>query len=193
LVQYPEVNKNHEMCDSEEWRGVVRDSILPWAIGKIDLGEDVLEVGAGYGATTDVLGASVPRLTVVEIDPLLVELLTRRFAEHSSVVIEVGDATALRFRDSSFSGAVSFTMLHHVATAELQDRLFHEVSRVLRSGAPFVAGDSLGSPDLEALHDGDIYNPLNPDDLADRLDAVGFTDVEVKTNPFGWSAVAWKP
>lgn len=192
LVQYPQVNKSHEMCGSEEWRGVVRDSILPWAIGEIDLGEDVLEVGPGYGAATDVLGASVPRLTAVEIDPVLVELLTRRFAENSAVVIEEGDATALQFPEGRFSGAVSFTMLHHVATAGLQDRLFNEVGRVLKSGAPFVAGDSLASADLEALHDGDTYNPVNPDGLADRLAAAGFSDVDVKTNPFGWAAVAWK-
>jgi hypothetical protein len=26
---------------------------LPWALGDTDLGDDVLEVGPGYGATTD--------------------------------------------------------------------------------------------------------------------------------------------
>jgi hypothetical protein len=71
LMQYPEVNKSHERCGSDEWRAVVRDSILPWATADVDLGDDVLEVGPGYGATTDVLGESVPRLTAVEIDPAL--------------------------------------------------------------------------------------------------------------------------
>jgi hypothetical protein len=64
---------------------------------------------------------------------------------------------------------------------------------VLRSGAPFVAGDSLGSPELQALHDGDTYNPVNPGELSDRLEAAGFTAVAVKTNPFGWAALARKP
>ena len=180
------------MCSSDEWRAVVRDSMLPWAIGETDLGDNVLEVGPGFGATTDVLGETVARLTAVEIDPVLVGFLTERFAGNRSVVIAQGDATALDFPDGCFSGAVSFTMLHHVATAELQDRLFAEVGRVIRSGASFVAGDSLASPDLEALHVGDIYNPVNPDELSDRLEAAGLTAVEIKTNPFGWAALARK-
>jgi SAM-dependent methyltransferase len=188
----PSVNKSHEMCGSDEWRAVVRDAMLPWAIGEIDLGDDVLELGPGYGATTDVLGETVAKLTAVEIDPVLVALLTERFAGNGAVLIALGDATALDFPDGRFSGAVSFTMLHHVATAELQDRMFAEVRRVLSSGAPFVAGDSLANSELEVLHVGDIYNPANPDELPDRLKAVGFTGVDVKTNPFGWAASARK-
>lgn len=188
----PSVNKSHEVCGSDEWRAVVRESMLPWAIGEVNLGDDVLEIGPGYGATTDVLCETVTRLTAVEIDPVLVAFLTHRFAEHSAVVIAQGDATALDFPDACFSGAVSFTMLHHVATAELQDRLFADVGRVLRSGAAFVAGDSLASPELEALHVGDVYNPVNLDELPARLVAVGFTGVRIKTNPFGWAALARK-
>ncbi len=62
------MNKAHERCGSDEWRQAIRDVILPWALGETDLGDDVLEVGPGYGATTDVLSESVPRLTSVEID-----------------------------------------------------------------------------------------------------------------------------
>jgi SAM-dependent methyltransferase len=187
-MQYRGMNQSHELCGSDEWRAVVRDSILPWAIGDIDLGRDVLEVGPGYGATTDVLAESAPTLTAVEIDPELAAMLTERFAGHADVVIVEGDATALAFPDAHFSGAASFTMLHHVPTAELQDRLFAEVGRVLEPGAPFVLGDSVASPENEALHDGDTYNPVDPDRLAGRLRAAGFTDVEVETNPFGWAA-----
>jgi SAM-dependent methyltransferase len=164
--------------------------MLPWAIGETDLGEDVLEVGPGYGATTDVLGESVAALTAVEIDPVLVELLTVRFAGNDAVLIALGDATALDFPDGRFSGAVSFTMLHHVATVQLQDRVFEEIRRVLRPGAAFVAGDSLACPELEALHEGDTYNPVDPDELPVRLQAAGFTEVAIKTNPFGWAASA---
>jgi SAM-dependent methyltransferase len=187
------VNDNHLMCGSEEWRAVVRDSILPWALRDVDLGDDVVEVGPGYGATTDVLAESVPKLTAVEIDSSLAAMLTDRFASRISVTIVRGDATALEFPTGRFSGAVSFTMLHHVPTAELQDRLFAEVGRVLRPGGVFVAGDSLASPELEDHHEGDTYNPVNPEGLAPRLAAAGFTEVEVKTNPFGWAASARKP
>jgi SAM-dependent methyltransferase len=184
------VNENHTQCGGDEWRAAVREFILPWALGDVDLGDDVLEVGPGYGATTDVLAESVPKLTAVEIDLDLAAMLTNRFAGQNSVTIIRGDATALEFPDAHFSGAASFTMLHHVPTAVLQDRLFAEVARVVRPGGMFVAGDSLASPDLEAHHEGDTYNPIDPEGLAERLEAAGFVDVDVKTNPFGWAALA---
>ncbi len=170
----------------------MREEILPWALGDLDLGDDVLEVGPGYGATTDVLAESVPKLTAVEVDPELAAMLVERFAGNDSVLIVTGDATALEFADARFSGAASFTMLHHVPTVALQDRLFAEVSRVLRSGGAFVAGDSLADPEREANHEGDIYNPVDPVSLPARLQAAGLSDVAVKTNEFGWAAVARK-
>jgi uncharacterized protein Smg (DUF494 family) len=54
----------------------------------------------------------------------------------------------------------------------------------------FVAGDSLASPEFEAHHEGDTYNPVDPDGLARRLATAGFSNVEIKTNPFGWAATA---
>lgn len=184
------MNEAHAACGGDEWRAMIRDHILPWAIGEVDLGDDVLEVGPGYGATTDVLGEKVPQLTAVEIDEALAAYLTDRFAPLEHVRILRGDATALDFGDGRFSGAACFTMLHHVPTAELQDRLFAEVARVLRPGAALVAGDSLASAELEAHHVDDTYNPVDPATLPARLEAAGFDEVEVKTNPFGWSAVA---
>jgi ubiquinone/menaquinone biosynthesis C-methylase UbiE len=186
------VNENHRQCGSDEWRAVVRDAILPWALGDADLGDDVLEVGPGDGATTDVLGERLPSLTAVEIDEELATMLMERFAGNAAVTIVIGDATALDFPDSRFSGAACFTMLHHVATQELQDRLLSEVLRVLRPGGVLVAGDSLASPQLAAGHEGDTYNPVDPDQLPDRLVSVGFRGVEVKTNDFGWTATASK-
>ena len=117
-------------------------------------------------------------------------MLVDRFAEVPSVQIVHGDATSLSYADARFSGAACFTMLHHVPTNELQDRLFAEVARVLRPGAALVASDSLASDELEAHHEGDTYNPVDPSSLSARLVAAGFGDVEVRTNPYGWAAVA---
>lgn len=187
------MNKRHEQCGSDEWRAWIRDVILPWAIGDVDLGDDVLEVGPGYGATTDVLGEKVAKLTAVEIDAELAAMLTERFDGNDAVEIVHGDATALDCPDGRFTGAASFTMLHHVPTADLQDRLLAEVARVLRAGGVLVAGDSLASPQLEEHHEGDTYNPVDPATLPERLRAAGFGEVDVKTNEFGWAAVATKP
>ncbi|WP_101949443.1 class I SAM-dependent methyltransferase [Mycobacterium sp. 3519A] len=184
------MNKAHEACGSDEWRQTIREIILPWALGETTLGDNVLEVGPGYGATTDVLSQSAPRLTAVEIDGDLAAMLTERFAQVPSVQIVHGDATNLPYTDDSFSGAACFTMLHHVPTAELQDRLFAEVARVLRPGAALVASDSHADEALKAHHEDDIYNPIDPASLPDRLAAAGFGDVAVKTNDFGWAVIA---
>jgi ubiquinone/menaquinone biosynthesis C-methylase UbiE len=184
------MNKAHEMCGSDEWRKAMREVILPWALNETDLGDDVLEVGPGYGATTDVLSQRVPRLTSVEIDDELAAMLADRFAGVPSVEIVNGDATSLPYADNRFSGAACFTMLHHVPTIALQDRLFAEVARVLRPGAPLVASDSLGSEELKAHHEDDTYNPVDPDTLPDRLAAAGFADVNVRINDFGWGVIA---
>jgi SAM-dependent methyltransferase len=184
------MNEAHQRCGSDEWRTIMRESILPWVMGDVDLGDDVLEVGPGYGAATDVLGQTVPRLTAVEIDGELAAMLTERYAGNDAVTVVHGDATAIDAPDGRFSGAVCFTMLHHVPTEEMQDRLFAEVARVLRDGGVLVASDSLASDELAGHHDGDTYNPVDPSTLGGRLSAAGFSDAEVRTNPFGWAAVA---
>jgi ubiquinone/menaquinone biosynthesis C-methylase UbiE len=184
------MNEAHEYCGSDEWRQVMREVILPWALEEIELGDDVLEVGPGYGATTDVLSGRTARLTSVEIDDALAAMLRERFADRPSVEILNADATSLPFDDDRFTGAACFTMLHHVPTVDLQDRLFAEVARVLQPGAALVASDSLGRDELAAMHDGDTYNPVDPSTLPSRLAAAGFRDVAVKTNDYGWAAAA---
>jgi SAM-dependent methyltransferase len=163
--------------------------IIPWAVGDVDLGDDVLEIGPGYGATTDVFARLLPRLTSVEIDPDLAARLQARYAgTHVDVVL--GDATQLGFPDGRFSGAVCFSMLHHVPSAELQNRILSEVARVMRSGSPVVAVDSVGSDDLRAFHEGDTYQPIDPATMPARLQSAGFDDVEVRVNEYAWAAVA---
>lgn len=184
------MNEAHQICGSAEWRQAIREVILPWALGEVSLGDDVLEVGPGYGAVTDVLSGLTPRLTSVEIDPELAEMLRGRFAGTPSVQIVDGDATALPFPDETFTGAACFTMLHHVPTTELQDRLFTELARVLAPGAALVASDSLAGDGLAGMHEGDTYHPVDPASLPARLTSAGFGDVQVRTTDFGWAAVA---
>jgi SAM-dependent methyltransferase len=183
------VNEGHRFCDSPEWRAAVRDEIIPWALRDIDLGDDVLELGPGYGATTEVFAGLLPQLTSVEIDPVLATRLQARYAG-TSVEVVLGDATDLAFPDGRFSGAVCFSMLHHVPSRELQDRLFAEAARVLRHKAPIVALDGLESDGVRAFHEGDTYQPVDPETLPARLQTAGFADVEVRVSDYGWTALA---
>ena len=183
------MNEGHKACDSPEWREAVRNDMIPWAVGQVDLGDDVLEIGPGYGATTDVFAGLLPRLTSVEIDPDLAARLQEKYTgTHVEVIL--GDATDLSFPDGRFSGAVCFSMLHHVPSDELQDRLFAEAARVLRPGAPIVAVDSLANDGIQAFHEGDTYQPVDPETLPARLEKAGFADIVVRTNEHGWTALA---
>src|SRR5688572_25875812 len=131
-------------CSSAHWTRIVDGKLLPWVLKGVDLGTDVLEIGPGPGITTDVLRRRVPRLTSVEVDARLAARLAARLRGTNARVLS-GDATRLELPDASFSGAIACTMLHHVQSAALQDRLFSEVRRVLRPGGVFVGSDSLSS------------------------------------------------
>lgn len=173
------MNQEHlTLLASDWWADVVEHDMLPWVLDGVDLGQRVLEIGPGPGLTTDVLRRDHPDLIALEVDPTLAAALAERLVATGVTVLE-GDATDMPFGDHSFDSALSFTMLHHVPSPELQDRLFSEVARVLASGGIFAGRDSIASPGLLALHEGDTYVPISPETLGDRLRAAGFADVSV--------------
>lgn len=165
-------------CASPEWAAYVETELLPWVLGDRSLGDDVLEVGPGPGRTTDVLRARVARLTALEVDPDLAATLAARLAGTNVEVVE-GDGTALPFEDDRFSAAAVLSMLHHVPSVELQDRLLAGLHRVLQPGGLLVGTDAVESPMLWEVHQGDTYVPVDPDRLPARLERAGFTEVEV--------------
>lgn len=174
------MNRFHRWyCRTGHWRHAVQDQILPWVLRDVDLGENVLEVGPGPGLTTDVLARRVPALTAVEIDADLAGRLTERF-EGTNVTVDNADATALPYADGTFSGAVCFTMLHHVPTIDLQDRLLGEVRRLLQPGAVFAGSDSRSSLVFRLAHVADTMVLVDPDGFIERLIAAGFEAPEVQ-------------
>jgi SAM-dependent methyltransferase len=173
------MNEAHEtLCSSAEWGEYLATDVLPKVLASADLGEHLLEIGPGFGLATDVLRTMASRVTAVEADVDYASTLAGRFAG-TNVDVVVGDATALRFEDSSFTSAASFTMLHHVPSAALQDTLLAEVARVVKPGGVFVGSDSLDSPGFRSFHEGDICNPVVAEELGGRLKEAGFSDIRV--------------
>jgi SAM-dependent methyltransferase len=104
------------------------------------------------------------------------------------------DATAMSLPDESFDGAVCFTMLHHVRSAALQDRLLKEVARILRPGGVFAGTDSLYSRSFRFLHLFDTMVVVDPATFPARLKAAGFDDVQVDVMaPYAFRFRARKP
>lgn len=191
------MNSDHlELLTSDTWRTMLREQIIPFALGAhplADLGNDVLEVGPGPGATTDLLAAELEHLTALELDPDLAATLRHRTRASDTISVVEGDASDMPFESGRFSATVSFTMLHHVGGAEVQDQTFREICRVLRPGGLFIASDSIASEELAALHVDDTYNPVDPTSLEDRLARAGFVDVDIDSNAFGWRSHAYRP
>ena len=166
--------------------------VIPWVLDDLDLGSNVLEVGPGPGVTTELLRSRFERLTCVEIDGGFARSLSKRMIGTNVTVLRQ-DATAMSFPDLSFDGALSFTMLHHVPSAALQDRLLAEVARVLRPGGVFAGVDSLSSRGFRLLHLFDTIVVVDPSGFPKRLQAAGFVDVQVDVNPYAFRFRARKP
>ena len=173
---------HRQVCRSGRWRRRVEGELLPCTLQGVELGDDVLEIGPGPGVTTDVLRGRTSRLTALEVEAAAAAALEKRLTGTGVRVVH-GDGAAMPFADGSFSGVVAFTMLHHVPTAELQDRLLAEARRVLRPGGVFAGFDGVGSFLFWLVHLGDTYFPVNPDTFGRRLEAAGFTSVAVER---GW-------
>src|SRR5882672_5536497 len=124
-------------CSTSFWRWMTRERLLPWLLGRADLGDRVLEIGAGAGAATAELRKRASYVVSLEYDPLLVTRLAQRNGNGAGIV--QGDAAALPFTDRTFSSAVAVLTLHHLRSSEQQDRAFAEVHRVLQPGGRLFA------------------------------------------------------
>jgi len=173
------VNEEHlALCSSPQWARFVEDELLPWVLDGHDLGDDLLEVGPGPGLTTDILRRHAARLTVAELDPRLATQLAARLAG-SNVTVVQADAVQLPFAPGCFSAAACLTVLHHIPSARQQDAALAEVARVLRRGGVLVGTDGLDTPQRRHVHRGDIFVPVDPGTLAQRLRGAGFAEANV--------------
>jgi SAM-dependent methyltransferase len=170
------MNRVHELiCSSARWQRRVEERLVPWGIQGIELGDRILEIGAGLGATTRYLAPRLGALEVLELDPGYCRRLRDELG--SRVQVTQGDATRMPFPDGRFTAVLCFTMLHHIPERGLQDAAFAEVARVLRPHGTFAGTDSVGTGAMfKLIHIGDTLCPINPEEMPARLRAAGFTD-----------------
>ena len=187
------MNRIHRwLCRSARWKKLLEETILPAVVKDVELGDNLLEIGPGPGLTTDWLRRRLHQLTAVEIDRQLAHSLALRM-RGANVRVVRGDGAALPFKDNSFSGAVAFTMFHHVPSVELQNKLFQEVCRVLRPGGVFAGVDSTDSWMMRLLHISDTLVPIDPSTLAARLQSAGFTTISINIDKRGFRFSGVRP
>jgi ubiquinone/menaquinone biosynthesis C-methylase UbiE len=166
-------------CGSSFWRRVTERHILPWLLSGYPLGEDVLELGAGPGATTEVLSQRANHVTSLEYDRKFAARLGVRY-QNTNVCILQGDAASLPFPDSVFSSAVAILVLHHLKSQEQQKRAFAEIRRVLRPGGVLFALEINDSWINRVGHIKSTFVPIDPDSVTETLKSLEFSNVLVE-------------
>ena len=185
------MNRIHKWyCRSVAWKHRVDSELMPWSLANLSLEAPALELGPGPGLTTDYLRTKVDSLTALEADPILAKRLRQQFSNTNVSVID-GDATAMPFDEGAFRTVFCFTMLHHVPSITLQNKLIAEVRRVLAPGGVFVGTDSRLSWRMKVFHWFDTMVIVDPSAFPERLLAAGFVcpQIELGEGAFRFRAV----
>lgn len=168
-------------CATSFWRFITQRKLLPWILSGAELGDHLLEIGAGPGAATDELRRYASRVTSLECNHRFAAGLAARqrnnHSNHSAVLR--GDAAQLPFADGTFSSAIAVLVLHHLQSTELQDRAFAEIFRVLKPGGYLYAFEIQEGWLQRAIHKNSNFVPLEPASVPARLTAVGFSTVTI--------------
>ncbi len=165
-------------CASSMWRRMTRKQLLPWLLSGTDLGEHVLEIGAGPGAATEELRKRAGRVTSLEYSHAFALGIAQRSQTTNGAVLQ-GDASTLPFPEKTFSAAIAVLVLHHLKTREAQERAFAEIFRVLRPGGVFLAIEIQDGWLNRIGHIRSTFVPVAPATAPERLAAAGFSSVSI--------------
>jgi ubiquinone/menaquinone biosynthesis C-methylase UbiE len=182
----------HWFCESAYWRYLTRQHLLPWMLQGADLGDHVLELGAGTGTATMELARLSTRVTSLEYHQKSTASLAVRTAGTNGRAVR-GDASVLPFADRTFSSAIAILMLHHLNPRESQDRAFAEIFRVLRPGGVFLAAEIQDSWLHRVVHFKSTFVPVGPSSALARLTASGFSNGTVDFRSGAFRIRAFRP
>jgi hypothetical protein len=126
------VNALHNWyCRSKRWRRMASDRLVPWALKGVPLGQSVLELGPGPGATTEALLQRGHQLTAAELDAVLSQPSSS--TGRTSKPAQSGNCSRIRhattstvmssFRTSPFYRALT-AVSHQIRTSGMGERSF---------------------------------------------------------------------
>jgi len=174
-----------------------------------NIGSKHIEIACGTGTLLEwVLRwrrlKHLPDVNIVGVDysaPMLAGA-ERRFAKNRWVQFQHADAASLPFPNESFHSA---NMANSVHCLPAVDAALHEVFRVLRPGGTMAAnvltppgGARLlrciaGRINEWAIQKGLLYTTYKPQEIRDRLLAVGYEIIEESQCGNAWNVVVRKP
>jgi ubiquinone/menaquinone biosynthesis C-methylase UbiE len=165
-------------CGSAYWRRMTRKQVIPWLLSGAELGEHVLEIGAGPGAATEELRRRARRVTSLEYSHAFAAGLALRTQATNGDVLQ-GDASALPFPEKTFSAAIAVLVLHHLKSQEAQEHAFAEIHRVLRPAGVFLAIEIQDGWLQRIGHIRSTFVAVAPSSVPERLAVVGFSSVSI--------------
>ncbi len=99
----------------------------------------VLEIGCGNGIGTRLIKKyfSPLKIYAIDLDQRMIDIAKLNNADDSTI-LELGDATELRFRDEQFDAVFDFGVIHHIPNWE---DCIGELRRVLKIGGELIVED----------------------------------------------------
>jgi microcystin synthetase protein McyJ len=161
------------------------------SVAELRPGIDVLEVGCGFAEAAQLWAREyeVRRLVAIDLTPDHIDVARTRVAQAGltdRIELQVGSATALKFRDATFDAVIALECAFHFKT---RAAFFAEAWRVLRPGGVLAMTDMLPLPG--SRHSGIWHrvcrryaylpeeNIYDRNSYAEKLRQAGFGDVTV--------------
>src|ERR1700749_4503220 len=81
------MNLCHRLCcSSGRYFKAVEDALLPWVLGDVNLGDNVLEIRPGSGPNIRVLLAKAPHYPAVEIAQPMADRLKSKYGDRARII-----------------------------------------------------------------------------------------------------------
>lgn len=166
----------------------------------------VLDIACGTGNSLKLINQSMPEAALygVDLSPAYLRKANENLTDVKGTPAQLIQANGeqLPFVDEFFEATTS-TFLFHELPAEARQNVINEAYRVTKPGGIFVICDSiqkLDTPELEpmmenfpAIFHEPYYRNYISDDMVNRLETAGFTDVKTHNHFMSKYWVAYKP
>jgi len=166
----------------------------------------ILDVACGTGRTLKLIRDALPKASLfgVDLSPAYLRKANQLLTENQGELPQLLQANGeeLPYVDNYFHATTSVFLFHELPAAARQ-RVIEESFRVTQPGGVFIICDSIqmsDSPELKPLMENfhemfhePYYKHYITDDLVERLDKAGFTDITTEVHFMSKYLIARKP
>ncbi|TAF07049.1 MAG: class I SAM-dependent methyltransferase [Nostocales cyanobacterium] len=166
----------------------------------------ILDVACGTGRTLKLMRTAMPQVSLfgTDLSPAYLRKANQLLSQNPGELPQLLQANAeeLPYRDNYFH-AVTSVFLFHELPAAVRQQVIEQCFRVTKPGGVLIICDSIqmsDSPELAEIMDGfpkmfhePFYRHYTTDNLVQRLEKVGFEDIETQVHFLSKYFIAYKP